>query len=171
MKKLFLILVIFLCIPFTSAAINITEATSLSSINWGWNKSIAIDNISVDGYRVMLFDTNAHSFILTDLKPNETHDIRISSVNDTGYLVSKTLPEITKSSDKIADFIFEYLLLFICIIMLVIGIRVPVISLIGLLFGFIGLISALIKGDFMLDMIFSIAVISCGLVTYIGVKR
>jgi len=174
MKKLIIMLILtfILCCAITSGAINITVDDKTSTyIKWSWNSGITLTNLSVDGYKVLLADVNNNKFVLSGLAENETHILTVNSLTDTGTLTTTTDKAQIKSSELITDFIFRYILLIFAVIFLLIGIRVPVVAIIGFVFALLGLINALSLGDFYFDLIFIIIMVSSCCITYIATKR
>jgi PKD repeat protein len=152
-------------------------------INFAWNNNDST-LMYVDGYKVENFDLASASFILSNLNPMEQHSLTVYNSTQDGYLLSNTTSAISGMLinatinnegsipfNNFMAFILEYLIMFTAIALLIIGIRVPLISMIGFLFAFAGLIDTLIKGNFILDMMFIILMLACCLITYVGVKR
>lgn len=174
-QKIKNMILILICLIFlfcsVSASLNINvDNVSTSDIKWSWSSAYNITSISIDGYKLISPDLLTNKFELSGLNPNETHFINIYSVIDSGQSEVKTLPLAESSGEKINDFMFEYIIIFVSLALCLIGIRVPLVSLIGFFFTLGGLLDTLTRGNFVLDMIFSILLISCMLVTYVGIK-
>jgi hypothetical protein len=155
-----------------SGSCNIVAQPAEYSILWDYSSCENVINASVDSYTVFGFDSTSGIYVLRDLQPNQTHKFTLYN-EPFGYYSSEstTLSLVKTSQDKIWDFIFEYFLIIIAIILLIIGIKIPLISLISLLISIIGAVSALIKGNFTLDMIFLILIVCSGFVFTKGMKE
>ena len=97
MKYIFILLMLVMCIIPVSAAIpmNVTSVGD-SYITWEWISTDTLTNMSIDGYTIKYFDQSANTFTLSDLKPMESHTIRIYTASDSGF--NKTNTTSTTSS-------------------------------------------------------------------------
>jgi uncharacterized protein YxeA len=131
MKKIFLIIVsMLLLISCVSATITINvDSKDATFIKWSWSANTT--EVSIDGYKVVLMDLNANKFILSELGPNTTHSIRVTSLTDTGYLETTTLPVPPAPLDFALNIIAAYIFFIGAIICIVIGLRMPIIAWLG----------------------------------------
>ena len=99
MKQLTIFLIIGLLLiaspGIASAAINVTAETTASSfIRWTWDPA-TLTGINVDGKLISSFDPAATSYILSNLGPDEMHQITIYTAGDSGTNTTYTAPEDT----------------------------------------------------------------------------
>ena len=71
-----LFLLLAFCLPHASA-LNITNETGDSFIQWKWDDTINNANVSIDGNTPFLIEKFRGQYTLTDLKYNELHRIDI----------------------------------------------------------------------------------------------
>lgn len=95
MKRFLLTLfTLMLLISAASATINITAGPiSQTAITWTWPVSVTATGIVSDGINVTDFNGASHSYVQSDLKPNETHSIYIVSATDSGSANATTLQD------------------------------------------------------------------------------
>jgi hypothetical protein len=182
MKKIIILCIIWivLCIGFVSASIPITVAeTGDSFIKWSWDSSIyTINNLSIDGYKVQYFDANSGTFLLSDLKPYETHILRISDNADYGISTANTTKPNATSESKIADYFWAMILLISGVICIIISsyFRTPFMAFGGFIFGCLGLVQSLNNivisnitiSNFMLSALYMIMIVASMFVAYNG---
>jgi hypothetical protein len=163
-KKLLVVLVIllFIFVIPTSALINVTAITKTSSeIVWTWNTGLNITSVSVDGSQVALIDKNSSTFILSGLKPLETHIIMVYSLSDVGINTTNTTAGIPTNQENFFGTILPYLLFILGAFFCVIGFYgVPLISLIGSVIGLFGLVNNSTNGSFIIDVLYVILMIA-----------
>jgi hypothetical protein len=167
---LFFIFVGISIIPSLAYTINVTPI-SIGDTYIEWNISGAqnISYISLDGLLIKNFDNSSNTFIADQLDSNSLHYIKVV---DENYIVGENKTFTTNSnSNKFMEVIMKYLMLFIALILMLLGIRLPIVSTIGIIFSLLNLIVVLKSGDFFLDMMFFCCFVGSTCVTYIGVKR
>ena len=170
----FLVLVMVGCMIICDIAYAapIVQVESVGTSFIEWNFSETITYTIVDGQLINNFNSTTDKFILSGLEPESKHSIIVvNELGEKGENATYTLSEKTSSSEKITDFVFEYLLLFITIILLLVGFKIPICGIIGFIFSFMGLISALPKGNYLLDIIFTCGMIGAVYITYMGVEH
>lgn len=156
-----------------ATVINITPISiTSSSIEWNWTDSANITSLSIDGSLISTVDNTTSLVVINNLQPITPHIIKIKFDNgDSGTNQTLTLGIPLSSADKTQDFIWQYLLLFVAIILCVVGIIVPVVGMIGFLFALLFLIQVAPSGNIYLDLMAFSLMVTCSCVTYIGVKR
>jgi uncharacterized integral membrane protein len=169
------LLSIFLIVISINADCNIIAYPSETSIKWDYSLCGNVINGSVDSYAIYQFVPQSGVFVLRDLQPNQTHTFMIY-VQDTGYFSSESTtlePKVIPPSgwDLIGEFFYEYLLVIVVLILLVIGIRIPFCGILAASFACIGLADTLIKGNFWLDWIFFITLLASIYVTGHGLRE
>jgi hypothetical protein len=97
MRPITLILIISLVLisgmGIVSATINITPSEiSYNYIKWEWPADTALTGISIDGKIIPNFDPLAESYILSNLNPEEMHQITVYRVGDSGTNTTETEP-------------------------------------------------------------------------------
>lgn len=163
-KVLFLISILFL-ITSVNGLMNISiNKTTENSISWNWSEDYKLTDISIDGYKVMLFDYNSSRFDLTGLNPNERHSIKIYMGIDNVTNVTTTTINQTKYN------IDMYILFLLGLICLIIGAFVEkIISLGGVVFGCLGILTAL-DNSFTMGVLFALIIIASFFVAFEGFK-
>lgn len=142
MKKLFFLicLVLLFCIYPISASLTVnTVNIGTTYIEWNW--SATITDISIDGLTVCKPDLTSKSFVLSDLLPNETHTIKIFSLDDNGTATTKTLSEEPSKQTQIINIVLGYIFFIASIGLILIGIRVPLMALLGSGLSIIGIVN------------------------------
>lgn len=153
--------------------INISPSIiTTTSITWNWSSPNNITSLSIDGSLIKDVDNSTNLIIINNLQTYTPHVIKIKfDNNDTGENTTYTLPLDKTSAEKVQDFIWEYLLLFVAIILCIIGIIVPVVGMIGFIFALMFLIQIAPTGNIYLDLMAFALMITCSCVTYVGVKK
>jgi hypothetical protein len=137
-----------------------------------WNFSEPVYYTAIDGYQVTTLDNGTTQFTISDIQPDSKHTIKVKNLaGESSTNTTKSLSLPATSSDKIADFIFEYILLIFAVACFLIGFRIPIVGLIGTVFSIMGIVSALPKGNFYLDLIFGIGIFAGATITYLGVEK
>jgi hypothetical protein len=154
---------------------NIYAHPSEYSILWDYSSCSNVINATIDSYTIFGFEPVSGTYVLRDLQPNQTHKFMVYNepygyFSSTATTLNLPIP-VETSQDKIWDFVFEYLLVIIVICLIVIGVNIPLVALIGLVFSVIGLIDTLVKGNFMLDIIFFITLLAALFVAMEGEKK
>jgi len=151
--------------------VNVTNTTE-NSIKWSYNTTYPIVNASFNGLMLEDFDTKSNEYIwYTPYSAFGTFCIYTS----TGEKVCEsgnTTPASIKSDEKIYDFIFKWLYLFITLILVIAGIRIPFLGIMGFLFSLLGFTSTVASsGEFMFDIIYMFGMIASVYIVYEGVKK
>lgn len=82
-------------VGMASAAINVTADTVATNyIRWSWAPQ-TLTGINVDGKLISSYDPAASSYILSNIGPEEMHQITIYTAGDSGTNTTQTLPEDT----------------------------------------------------------------------------
>jgi hypothetical protein len=138
MKSIYLIIGLLFLVISVSASINVT-ATSISesAITWVWEQNLSVNNLSVDGYRILLADYNQNSFTLSGLNANEIHTINVYTSTDNGTISTKTVSAVYDSSLAI---IFGYIFFIAAILAILIGTKIPVFAWIGCGLSIVGIV-------------------------------
>lgn len=162
MKKFLIVLIILflLIIPVTAkqtlnSSLNITDIKD-TSITWSYvyltdNRPIGatFDGIDIEGFKTDL----VYNYTANNLQPNTFHEFclygEITS-NCEGTFTTLTL----SNAEKIDLFIYTYIWLIFSIILIVIGLRIPLSCIIGVITSLFGLYNVLPLGNFMIDMIY-----------------
>lgn len=163
-KVLFLISILFL-IASVNGLMNISvNKTTENSISWSWSEGYKLTDISIDGYKVALFDYNSSRFDLTGLNPNERHSIKIYMGVDNVTNITTTTTNQTKYN------IDMYILFLLGLICLIIGALIEkIISLGGVVFGCLGILTAL-DNSFTMGVLFALIIIASFFVAFEGFK-
>lgn len=101
MKHLLLALVCTLVVsPCLAADINVTVATKGTTfIEWQWDAGYDLTHILIDGIEICGYETTNNSIIRSDLQPDSLHSINVSTLADSGYGITRTLPNVTADED------------------------------------------------------------------------
>lgn len=155
-----------------NSSINLTDIKD-TSLTWSIeyltdNRPIGatLDNVEIDGFNTQ-FNSN---YTATKLEPNTTHTFCVygsATINCLEGTTSLTL----SSKEKLLNFIYDYLFLIVALILMVIGIVVPISSLIGFIFAVLGLISVFPKGNLVIDLIYLAAIAGALGVTGYGMRN
>lgn len=165
MKKILFLIGILLLISSVSGLMNISvNKTTENSISWNWSPQYKLTDISIDGYKVILFDYNASRFDLTDLNPDEQHSIKIYMGVDNVTNITITKVNETKFN------IDMYILFLLGLVCLIIGALIEkIISLGGVIFGSIGILTAL-DNSFTMGILFALLIIASFFIAFEGFK-
>jgi hypothetical protein len=153
-----------------NSSLNITEITD-SSISWHYDYLTANrpQGATLDGVIISDFKTDyVYNYTATGLKPKTTHEFCIFGAVTSNCLSGTTLEN---SGDNIVNFFWEYLFIFIAILLTLGAIKIPLCGIVAEIFALTGMLSALPKGNFYLDLMFVAVVCGAGLITYIGVRK
>ncbi len=132
---LFLTILILVIVP-AQAAISVNPVNISSNyIKWEWTGG-PLTGINIDGSLVSGFDPNGTAYILSDLNPNEIHQITIYTTGDNGTSTVQTLGSDTLGSAPLGLWIYAL----VGVAFLVLGrlARVRFIFLICTIFGLLG---------------------------------
>lgn len=163
-KILFSIFLIIVCLIAPIQAYNITtdEITQTSII---WNLSEISSNtnitaISIDGYIISDYENNPYQINQNDLNAGTTHFIRVTDENNitTSGSVKTLIPDTTESEQN-AAMINTYLIFFLGLICIIIGIFVPIVGLGACIFAIIGLTTS-INGSFIMAFLFVVLLLA-----------
>jgi hypothetical protein len=161
-------------IPIVNAEnINISPSIiTTSSITWNWSHEGNITSLAVDGSIISNLDNTTSLIVVNNLQPYTPHVIKVKfDNNDTGENTTYTSSLDKSSAEKTQDFIWEYILLFVAIILCVVGIIVPVVGMIGFIFALMFLLQVYSIGNIYLDLMAFALMIACSCITYVGVKK
>ena len=142
---LLLLITIFFCIQTVNAAPDDIFNMSVFNkgdnyIQWSYYDDDAITTASYDGVTITDFDVKSLNFTASDLTPNSYHTFCAYSFDDFKCLMTNTT--ITKTNETLFwDYILLYLIFFIGLICLVVGIYEPIIAFAAFVFGCIGIIT------------------------------
>ena len=155
-----------------NSSLNVTE---ISDTTITWNFAYLTSNrpigASLDGQMIEGFPTDfVYNFTANNLEPNTSHEFCLIGDATSNCETGKTTITETRE-DKINDFILEYILIVFIILLIIVGFRIPFGSIIAFVLSFIALLDTLVKGDFWLDVLFTVLCLSSMLVTYVGVKK
>jgi hypothetical protein len=169
---LLVVIATFLILAEPVYASPVVQVEDVGSNYIEWNFSEPVEIAIVDGKNIPEFNSSSETFILSGLDSESKHSIQvINLIGESGFNSTKTLPIESKSIDKIGDFILEYILLIAAILCFVVGFKIPIVGLMGTVFSVMGIVSALPKGNFYLDLIFGIGIFAGATITYLGVER
>ena len=156
-----------------NSSLFVTSETS-HSISWNYTYLTANRPIgaSLDGVVIVGWKTDyIFNYTASELEPNTVHEFCIFGEATSNCVSGKTLIEEKKSDEKVWDFMFEYVLLFMTVIFLLVGFKIPILGLVGSIFSVMGVVSALPKGNFYLDLIFAVGIFAGFTVVYLGVEK
>jgi hypothetical protein len=174
--KLEILLLLFICVGglwiFTPSAhaIEITPIyISDNSIEWNFSEPVKI--VAIDGNIISDIMNNTLTYTAHELKANTKYTIQVTDLTNTIYQnTTYTLSTEKTSLDKIVDFIYTYWILIFTIMLLLVGIRIPLIAFIGFLVGFSGLLITLQEANFIKDLMYLILMLACFSVGYLAIK-
>jgi len=142
MRKFLLFLCLIFLIAFVNAA-NITSTPSKTSIEWNYSEIENIQNATIDSIYIENFNPTVKTFVLSGLKPNETHIFHLIT-NESSYSnISTTLPEDITEQETTFSKINIYIYFVIALVCLIISAWVKPVAWIALLFSLIGIIQTL----------------------------
>lgn len=144
------------CGNLSFSTVNIKD----TSIMWSWAYPLNITNVSLDGISVNNYDYS-NMFIASDLKPKSTHFLRIANFNDSACSIQETTNLNITENEKFYGSLNTWFLLLLTFVCLIIGIRIPLVGLIGFFFSLYGAITAFITGGFLFIFIYLCLLISC----------
>lgn len=157
-----------------NVTINFTKATS-SSVTWEiiYEHPENIEGFLIDGNEIVSiskkFDSN---YTYSDLEPDSLHELCIYDNATIACESGNTTSENKKSDEQLTDFLVKWVYLFITLILIVIGIRIPFVGIMAFVFSFIGFIySVMLSGDYLLDIVYMLGMIATVYVTYQGMKQ
>jgi hypothetical protein len=163
MKKIIFLLLALLCL--TTLCIgeitNISYETTDSTIQWTWEaiNNTSVTQMSVDGYVVWNYDPYATQFILSDLASNTSHEIKLYTINESYSSIVRTNATPPTQVDTTFAFINLWILFFVALICIIIGVWVPAIAIIGAIFAILGIVSSF-NHSFAMGFIFCMAFIA-----------
>ena len=170
--NIFFILMVCIVIGLTvinpvNATINVTvDEIGESYIKWSWNSGLTLINLSVDSYEIQHFDKHTNSFILSDIKPDESHSIAVYTSTDSGYNLVNTTSGKYTSQDTFWDFIMMYIFFIAGLICLFVGMKgEPLIGFGGFVFGCLVIIESL-NDSFTMGFLGGLLIIASMFVVY-----
>jgi hypothetical protein len=165
-------------VPVSDAKVNPNSTLSVieildteSSITWQYNYTVFLTYASLDGVTIEGFDLKSVNYTAFNLEPESKHEFCINSATGRNCEIGHTSAKVLSSSDLIIDFVYQYMLVFLAIILMLIGFRIPLCSIIAFLFAFIGFLQAIQSHDFYFLMINIVVLIGSTMITYTGVKK
>ena len=125
LKSLAFLLLVILVISPCSATIPITASPiSQTAITWTWGSGLTLNGVFVDGVNISNYNPAASQFTLSNLKPNETHTILITTASDSGTDSATTLQEAGSTQwTLILSWLNTWAYLILIAILCVIGMR------------------------------------------------
>jgi hypothetical protein len=112
----FLLCLIFLCLFPTASALNVTAKVGESYIIYNWEPNHTV-NVYIDGIK-RSNNTTFHDYYLTNINPDERHQIKIYNASNTTQLLG-SLTAITLHSQNIILILICLLIAFFIILLLV----------------------------------------------------
>jgi small-conductance mechanosensitive channel len=165
-------------VPASDAKVNPNSTLSVvelldtkSSITWSYNYTVLLTYASLDGTTIEGFDLKSVNYTAHNLEPETLHEFCINSNTGRNCEIGHTSAHIVTSEEEFWDFLMYYILLFVTLILLLIGFKIPLGSVIAFFFAFTGLLLAITARDFNMIIMFVCCLTGSSIVTYIGVKK
>lgn len=147
---------------------NITDTTI--EFNVFYKTDVRATGATFDGIEIIGFDTQHNiTYVAKELQPDSTHEFCIYK-DLINCEIAKTT-NIGNSESKMMDFIYKYWLVFVSILFMLVGLRIPLIGIVAFIFALIGFLSALLIGEFWTMIIYVVVFITSMYISYYGVKH
>jgi hypothetical protein len=170
MRKLIKVLIIGLLLlggpAIVSADFNVTPVNvSTNYIKWEWLSQPNMTGIAIDGRQVTNYDPYANTYILSNLNPEEIHQITVYTSGGIGTNQTTTSPE---ASGDVPLGIWIYGIPAILVLAVARWARIAVLNVLCVIFGLFGLYNLLVVKPVMDSGMWTLSLIVYFLLIFIG---
>lgn len=146
---------------------NITDS-SISFIV-SYKNTVRATGATFDGLQIETFDTQHNlTYVASELEPNSTHTFCI--YKDLINCETGSTTDTKTSGENIIDFFWKWLMLFVVVALMFIGIKIPLFEIIAFVFALLSWLQAVLSQDFYFFLIWSCCLMATMFVGYTGVK-
>jgi len=168
-----LILILLFFIYPVSAIIDVNASNvGTTYIEWTWVNGITLTKIDVDGQIITGGDLDNNYFILSNLKPNEIHQIEIDTPTDSGTNQTETLPliPIQTNQEILMGFFLSYIWWIMAVVVLAYAAQSHsvIMGYISAILSLIGMVKGISDQSFLVYMLYVVTFLSTYWVTEIN---
>jgi small-conductance mechanosensitive channel len=154
-----------------NSSVNLTSVTD-TTITWDiyYKTDIRATGATLDGVEITGFNVKYNTtYTAKELEPNTSHVFCIWK--DLINCESGTTTNIGDSQSQFWDFVIKWLVLFVVIFFIFIGIRIPIVAIIAFIFALLAWFNAILSHDFWFIFIFTCLLIATMISGYYSDKR